>query len=39
MGRHGKKQRSFTNGAENATPPPPDVIASSTPCDAVARKR
>ena len=28
----------LSNGAKNATPRPPDVIASSAPCDAVARK-
>jgi len=28
-----------SNGAKNATPMPPSVIASRTPCDAVARNR
>ena len=28
-----------SNGAKNATPEPPSVIASSTPCEAVARNR
>src|SRR4029077_18886128 len=36
--RHGKKHRRFENGLKKATPRPPVVIASRTPCDAVARK-
>jgi hypothetical protein len=35
----GKKYRFSLNGAKKATPRPPFVRASSTPCDAMARKR
>src|SRR5205823_9601327 len=38
MGRHGKKYRVVSNGEKNATPNPPLVIASSTPCEAVDMK-
>src|SRR5580765_7156318 len=36
IGRHGKKYRLLVNGAKNATPRPPSVIASKNPWDAVA---
>lgn len=39
MGLSGKKYLSLSNGAKNATPIPPFVIASSTACDDVAIKR
>jgi hypothetical protein len=35
----GKKYRFSLNGAKKATPKPPSVSASSTPCDAMHRKR
>lgn len=35
---HGKKYRSFQKGAKKATPLPPVVKASKTPCDAVQAK-
>jgi len=38
-GRTGKKYLVVSNGEKNATPNPPFVIASSTPCDAVQRKK
>jgi hypothetical protein len=38
-GRRGKKYLVVSNGEKNATPNPPFVIASSTPCDAVQRKK
>lgn len=37
MGRKLKKYRSVSKGLKNATPKPPVVMASSTPCEAVAR--
>src|SRR6185369_6995489 len=39
IGRKGKKIRRLSNGAKNATPRPPFVMASSVPCEAAARKR
>src|SRR6266536_3790313 len=36
--RHGRKNRSLENGLQNATPRPPVVIASRTPCDAALAK-
>src|SRR6266700_2961001 len=38
IGRHGMKYREVSNGEKKATPKPPLVIASSTPCEAVAAK-
>src|SRR2546430_1295090 len=38
IGRHGRKYRIVSNGEKNATPNPPSVMASSTPCEAVAKK-
>src|SRR5712692_6369233 len=38
-GRTGKKYLVVSNGEKNATPNPPFVIASSTPCEAVHRKK
>src|SRR2546429_8930891 len=38
IGRHGRKYRIVSNGEKNATPNPPSVMASSTPCEAVAPK-
>jgi hypothetical protein len=35
MGLHGKKKRRASKGEKNATPSPPFVIASKTPCEAV----
>ncbi len=35
IGRQGRKYLELSNGAKNATPPPPLVIASKSPCDAV----
>jgi len=39
IGLTGKKYRTLSNGARNATPSPPSVNASRNPCEAVARKR
>lgn len=39
IGRNVKKYLVGSNGEKNATPSPPFVIASSTPCEAVQRKR
>jgi hypothetical protein len=39
MGRNGKRYRVSSNGAKNATPRPPSVIASKAPCDAVTTKK
>src|SRR5262245_45141802 len=39
IGRHGKKYRTALNGATKATPRPPLVKASSSPCENPARKR
>jgi hypothetical protein len=39
IGVQGKKYRVLLNGARNATPKPPLVKASRTPCDAVATKK
>jgi hypothetical protein len=38
-GRTGKKYLVVSNGEKKATPNPPFVIASSTPCEAVQRKK
>jgi hypothetical protein len=38
-GLSGKKYRLSLNGAKKATPRPPFVSASSTPCDAMHRNR
>ncbi len=38
-GRTGKKYLVVSNGEKNATPNPPFVIASSTPCEAVQREK
>ena len=38
-GRTGKKYLVVSNGEKNATPNPPFVMASSTPCEAVQRKK
>src|SRR6266513_1933871 len=38
IGRRGRKYRVVSNGEKNATPNPPSVMASSTPCEAVATK-
>src|SRR5262245_12294979 len=35
IGRHGRKYRVLSKGAKKATPNPPFVIASNSPCDAV----
>src|SRR5262245_47422233 len=35
IGRHGRKYRVLSKGAKKATPSPPLVIASNSPCDAV----
>jgi hypothetical protein len=39
MGLHGKKKRRVSKGEKNATPSPPFVIASKTPCEAVMTHR
>ena len=39
IGRQGRKYRPVSNGAKNATPNPPFVIASRRPCDAVTMKK
>src|SRR5262245_66047358 len=35
IGRQGRKYRVLSKGAKKATPSPPFVIASNSPCDAV----
>lgn len=35
IGRQGRKYRVLSNGAKKATPSPPLVIASKSPCEAV----
>src|SRR5512143_3768023 len=39
MGRNGKKYRVLSNGAKKATPTPPLVMASNTPCELIAKKK
>ena len=39
MGRHGKKYLVASNGAKKATPSPPFVNASRSPCEAVTTKK
>ena len=39
IGRQRKQYRASENGAKNAIPKPPEVIASRSPCDAVATKK
>jgi hypothetical protein len=38
-GRYVKKYRLVSNGEKNATPRPPSVMASRTPCEAVQKKK
>src|SRR5215813_3767895 len=39
IGRHGRKYRVLSKGAKNATPIPPFVIASKSPCEAVIKAK